>query len=117
MNKGALVRVAYLEFKITKQISTGCGDAFLAQGSRAPAGFVREELGFGIGAGPSLMETLSCLETANARRRADFEMREGKLIKFKPAAKTRSKRMDIQKAIRRLAMRAGVKLRAGGVSR
>jgi hypothetical protein len=43
-----LARLAYREYKVTRQVSTGNGESFLAAGARPPAGFVMGELGFGV---------------------------------------------------------------------
>jgi len=117
VNRRRLIRAAYLEYKITKQVSTGCGEAFLAQGPRAPGGFIREELGFGAGEGPSLELTLNHLDTINARHRAILDMREGKLIKFNKAITKRNTARSAQKALRKIAHRAGIKVTACGMSR
>jgi hypothetical protein len=42
-----LQKLAYNEFKVTRQITTGNGETYLAAGERPPAQFVREELGYG----------------------------------------------------------------------
>lgn len=46
--RNKLARLAYREFKITRQVSTGNGETFLAAGERPPGGFIMAELGFGI---------------------------------------------------------------------
>jgi len=47
-----LNKLAYGEYKVTRQISTGNGDAFLAQSEDPPPSFIKGELGYGINERP-----------------------------------------------------------------
>jgi hypothetical protein len=67
-----LIRLAFEEFKVTRQLNTGNGEAYLAQWG-IPDWFVRSELGYGTGEGPSLEVTLRTLDRTNATRRRLYE--------------------------------------------
>jgi hypothetical protein len=63
-----LYRVAYGEYRITRQFSTGNGNAYVAVW-KVPRWFWSEELGYGAGEGPTLEETLRTLRRTNGMRR------------------------------------------------
>jgi len=82
--RARLSEAAYLEFKVTKQISTGNGETYLAQSERPPGGFVMVELGEGINERPcsdchrpcTLGYTLGNLEEINRRNIRDGQVQD-----------------------------------------
>jgi hypothetical protein len=83
-SRNKLARLAYREFKITRQISTGNGETFLAAGARAPGGFIMAELGFGLHERPctdchkpcTLDYTLANLDEINRNNLRDLNKRD-----------------------------------------
>jgi hypothetical protein len=105
METRTLVRRAWREFKVTRQVSTGNGEKYLAQW-RIPKRFVLEELGYG-GHGPSIEETQRTLERTNAERRKVFDAAERERERQEQRARERQ-----TKNCRGKAMRAALKGRA-----
>lgn len=73
-----VIRAAYLEWRVTRQMSTANGEKFLASepstdAHPAPGWFIAEELGFGDCNGPSLLWTLEHLPETNRRHIKRFE--------------------------------------------
>ena len=114
-----LVRAAYLEFKVTRQISTGNADAYLAQPEHPPGWFFRDELGYGPGQAPSLEQTQRTLKRDNERRKRQFEDPFGELsraARAKAKASGKAARLSGKEHRRnwlRIARKAGVRVVRG----
>jgi hypothetical protein len=98
MGRSELIEVAWFEYKVTRQVSTGNGEMYLAQW-RVPGVFVAKELGYGGGQGPSLEENLRRLPATNRRNRRVFA-----ILDRQPKKKLTKKKRERQ-------MRAVVKAR------
>jgi hypothetical protein len=68
----AVTRAAWSEFKVAADYSTGMGEVMRGT-ERPPRGFVGEELGFGLGNGPSLLFTMAKVQQKSRRRRSGRE--------------------------------------------
>jgi hypothetical protein len=108
-----LIRMAFFEFRVARQVSTGSGLELTPLGRRlAPRWFIGEECGFDE-VGSNLRLTLSRLSVTNRRHRV---MREsGQQERAAPTAVCAPRRVTPQMAAKRarmLARSAGVSLSA-----
>jgi hypothetical protein len=76
MHIAQVKRDMWLEYRVTRQISTGNGEHYLAQW-RIPGWFAAVELGMGVCEGPSILYTMAHLPDLNRRSRKQLAEREG----------------------------------------
>lgn len=118
-----IVRSAWLEYAVTRQVSTGQGEPYIANW-RIPGWFKAVELGLGQGEGPSIIWWSANMAAQHKRAYQALETSgEGAPVVLYPAEKRRSTarasrrtKMTAGKAhrkLRALAVRAGISVQDG----
>lgn len=106
MNLRSVIRRAWDEFKITRQIASGSAEAYVAVW-RIPGWFKQVELGLGQGEGPSILWWHHNLTEHNRRAEAALAVKvapEGPVIKKSP----RLNAMRVRQALLSTAKKAGM---------
>lgn len=124
-HKRAFIATLWLEWRVTAQTSVGSDrgiDECIANWRGAPKWWKNEELGLGIDQSPDIFHTTSNLDATNRRNRADFARRENEdtAERRQVEAPTQRPRRDVKtrdKAVRRLMLSAGMKVRGGQLVR
>jgi hypothetical protein len=112
MHIAQVKRDMWLEYRVTRQISTGNGEHYLAQW-RVPGWFAAVELGLGLCEGPSILYTMTHLPDINRRNNRQLAEQEGETLRPLARTKARQKRMSAAECAVRLRRKAQQMAAAG----
>jgi len=112
-SQAQIVKAAWIEYRVTRQISTGNGERYLAQPDPS-RGFVEYELGFACA--PSIEYTLCHLRDTNRRNRAMLQRGDDDVLA--EARKRISAKQRRTELVRKACRKAGIRVKGGvGVTR